>query len=289
MSSSAVMADAATAAISAMHLCDTDTKSDDGPPSTKTDRHHAISVMHLSDTKSDDDGVPSTKSHNPLLICDAGYGFPSQRRPRKERINAVSRQICNFFEWRSREAKTKRGCSVSFLGSADDVEAVESRVGAHDGNCNDAIEYLSDTDICKYIADIGYEDGDAVYLSPDAEETLSSSMPPPRVVVVGMLIDRKITENRSKRRAALLNMRSVKLPLDDLNVKQLASDEPLNVDTVMELMQRWWWGRGPIQTEDIDTDLTREQCRKSFIVSAALSINTQRTRHPNRTFHKQAN
>lgn len=260
--SSAVMADSAdaTAAISAMHL-------GDGPQqSTKKDCHH-----------------------NPLLVCDAGCGFPSQRRPRKERIHAVARQVFNFLEWRSTETKTKRGtktgCSVSFLGSADDVAAIESRVGAQEEN---AIEYLPDTNLCYYIKDMGSVGDDAVYLSPDAEETLSSSEPPPKIVVVGMLIDRSITAGRSKRRAAHLNMRAAKLPLDELKVKQLASDEPLNVDTVMELMQRWWW-ECTTQTENIDTDLTREQYSKCFAISAALSMRTQRIRHPNRTFHKQGN
>ena len=199
----------------------------------------------------------------------------------------VSRQICNFFEWRSREAKTKRGCNVSFLGSADDVEAIRSRVGAQ-GRGN-AIEYLSGTNICKYITDMGSDADDAVYLSPDAEETLSSSAPPPKIVVVGMLIDRSIVESRSKRRAIDMSMRAAKLPLDELKVKELASDEPLNVDTVMELMQRWWWECDATQTENVDPDLAREQYKKCFVVSAALSLRTQRIRHPNRTFHKQAN
>ena len=38
----------------------------------------------------------SPSSSPPIIICDAWYGFPSQKRPRKERINAVSRQLSNF-------------------------------------------------------------------------------------------------------------------------------------------------------------------------------------------------
>ena len=41
-----------------------------------------------------------------------------------------------------------------------------------------------------------------VYLSPDADETLDPNNKPPDQVVVGLLIDRKIRPNRSKRQAA---------------------------------------------------------------------------------------
>ena len=41
-----------------------------------------------------------------------------------------------------------------------------------------------------------------VYLSPDADETLSPDAPPPPILVVGMLVDRRIRPDRSKKRAA---------------------------------------------------------------------------------------
>ena len=73
----------------------------------------------------------------PIIICDAWYGFPSQKRPRKERINAVSRQLSNFIQWRSSSLSSKcsakdtvqqNNCKVSLLGSEGDVKAVHDRM-----------------------------------------------------------------------------------------------------------------------------------------------------------------
>eukprot|EP00985_Skeletonema_marinoi_P002775 scaffold1144_cov98-Skeletonema_marinoi.AAC.3 len=114
-----------------------------------------------------------------------------------------------------------------------------------------------------------------------------------------MLIDRRITEDRSRRRAEeSLNIRAAKLPLDELRVKELSSCEPLNVDTVMELMQRWWWncdrveerlqqinGSGETKCDD-NTEKYGKLYKKCFIEAAAFAMKSQRDRHPNRTVHK---
>jgi hypothetical protein len=124
----------------------------------------------------------------------------------------------------------------------------------------------------------------ACYLSPDATQSLSATENPPEVVIVGMLVDRKVQPNRSKSRAeSLLEppkgteeyvLDCAKLPLDVLNVSDLKSDEALNIDTVMEMMQRWWMNCSKDGAS-----------KKAFIDASARSMLTHRNRHPVRTIH----
>jgi len=201
-----------------------------------------------------------------------------------------------------------------------------------------------------------------IYLSPDADETLDASSPPPSIVVIGMLVDRRVQPNRSKKRAAqsianlslsstttttnpphptttttangrgeggehdtLLSNANVtpppkasitsqcaRLPLDALNVSDLGTDEALNIDTVLEIMQRWWnnydafsnsngscgssstvvctdedGGNGSGEPNDCTRCETMRVAalRNCFVDAAARSMLTHRTRHPNRTIH----
>ena len=131
-----------------------------------------------------------------------------------------------------------------------------------------------------------------MYLSPDASYTLPSTSPPPRVAIIGMLIDRRITTDRSRVRAEeTLKIKAAKLPLDELNVKELTSQEPLNVDTVMELMQRWWWNcdrakqhfeKAKNGESKVPSDVIYKKC---FLEAAAWAMKTQREWHPNGTVH----
>ena len=247
----------------------------------------------------------SESSQRPCLICDAWYGFPAQKRPRKERIHAVSKQLTNFLQWRSRAAVSTSSsyecssyCHVSLLGSEDDIQAVQNRMNelavhavsvsvdgeetASDNEIDD-IEFQSNITIHKFLENEGIDiENEVVYLSPDAHDTLSSTSPPPRIVIIGMLIDRKITTNRSLGQAKTLMLKAVKLPLDELNVQELISEEPLNVDTVMELIQRWHWNFSKMSEEQHEYYVER---KKAFIDAAAWAMKSQRDRHPNRTIH----
>mmetsp|Transcript_36215 Transcript_36215/g.76112 ORF Transcript_36215/g.76112 Transcript_36215/m.76112 type:complete len:307 (-) Transcript_36215:1008-1928(-) len=240
----------------------------------------------------------------PILICDAWYGFPKQKRPRKERINAVSRQLSNFLEWRASEVSgAKYECHVSLLGSEGDVTAVYARVNdldnqAHSTNISnrkEKVDFQCNVNMHEFIDQQKAKGIDeVVYLSPDAPHTLSSNSPPPNAAIVGMLIDRRITTDRSRIRAEeTLELRAVKLPLDELNVKELTSQEPLNVDTVMELMQRWWWNCDKVKQKCKDLVVSDEarsdMYRKCFLEAAAWAMKTQRERHPNRTVHLSKN
>ena len=248
----------------------------------------------------DDDLGPSS-SRRPILICDAWYGFPLQKRPRKERIYAVSKQLCNFLEWRRQSvsaSSSDSSCRVSLLGNKDDVRAVHDRMNelslADDKvivcNKNDAadVDFQPNVTIHEFLhlERIDEDENEVVYLSPDAIHTLSCASPPPRIVIIGMLIDRRITANRSLIRAEeALRLKAVKLPLDELNVIGLGCQEPLNVDTVMELMQRWHWNCDRMQKQQHDIDDSKALYRDCFLKAAAWAMKSQRERHPNRTLH----
>jgi hypothetical protein len=235
-----------------------------------------------------------------IILCDAWYGFPEQRRPRKERICAVSRQLVNFLQWRQSAKLGAEQCQVHLLGSEVDVTSVQQRIVEivekedTSGNCISQIDYKPNVDIHEAIErwkNSYSTNEEVVYLSPDASETLSPTARPPNVVIVGMLIDRRITSDRSRKRAEeSLNLRAVKLPLDELDVKEMCSQEPLNVDTVMELMQRWWINCDELEeirlasSEKICADPSKY--REGFIRAAAFAIKSHRERHPNRTIHK---
>ncbi len=258
----------------------------------------------------------------PCIICDAWFGFPKEERPRRERILAVSRQIHNFTLWRSnylKENTQQRASQVFVIGEAGDVESIKERLVELEGKeiqrrkTEDAAATIDDKystyirkatflpnkkleDLAKdllindtTIANVGPKES-IKYLSPDAGEKLNASKSPPKIVVVGMLVDRKVQLNRSKQRAESLFSQSeqgsdggntdgcsivpVQLPLDVLNVKDLSEDEPLNIDTVMEMMERWWinCSRG---TEG----------KNYFIDASARALLTHRQRHPKRVIH----
>jgi hypothetical protein len=264
----------------------------------------AANIMETTSVlSSDGDDVPSpnrTASRRPILMCDAWYGFPHQKRPRKERIHAVGRQLSNFLQWRRRQTVSASSsgvsCRVSFLGNKDDVHAVhdrmdelalaDDRVFAYDKN--DGVDFQFDVTIHEFLhlERIDEDEDEVLYLSPDAIHTLSFASPPPRIVIIGMLIDRRITANRSLIRAEeTLKLKAVKLPLDELNVRRLTCQEPLNVDTVMELMQRWHWNCDRMQKQQHDVDERKALYRDCFLEAAAWAMKSQRERHPNRTIH----
>ena len=266
------------------------------------------------------------RKNGAIIVCDAWYGFPTQKRPRRERILAVSKQIYNFMKWRKdyvTEKNLKRAVvsSVLVIGKNEDVDAIRERVEELQGKDSDCCDGDDDDDDicnapCYYLPGKDLEDlaGELVavemqgdqseviaYLSPDASEKLSAIEAPPRIVVVGMLVDRKVQPNRSKIRAESLLKQSVdvdvdvesstavtvkevaivpfQLPLDALNVSDLSQDECLNIDTVMEMIERWWVNA---KFRDGDTDAKR---KVHFRDAAARALMTHRQRHPNRTIH----
>jgi len=286
------------------------------------------------------------KGSGAIIICDAWYGFPTQKRPRRERILAVSKQIYNFIQWRRihhDHVKEKNLTSVSstttttttvllIIGKDEDVQAIRQRVqelqrkddntgsGEDACDCDGNIEciYLPGKQLEDLAGElllasdttgVGGQKEMIAYLSPDASEKLNASEVPPRIVVVGMLVDRKVQPNRSKLRAQSLSRQSIiaststitststiaseessavikdaairpmQLPLDALNLSDVSTDEPLNIDTVMEMMERWWMNE---DSRDGDSDAERKPL---FCDAAARALLTHRQRHPNRIIH----
>lgn len=274
-----------------------------------TDTALALDRLEISeDTDTNNAAVPDCR---PVILCDCHYGFPIQKRPRNERVRAVSRQLTNFLQWRSETSvKMNSIChsQVYVVGTGNDIESVKARVdelGSQTKASTEEIMFQPDVDIHQFLDQqkSTHESvkEEVVYLSPDATYTLPTTCRPPRIVIVGMLIDRRITEDRSRRRAEeSLNIRAAKLPLDELRVKELSSSEPLNVDTVMELMQRWWWNCDKVEERlkqincsgksegDNNTENYGQLYKKCFIEAAAYAMKSQRDRHPNRTVHKNS-
>lgn len=273
-----------------------------------TDAAQALDRLQVSkDTKTTLDDCKQD-APAPIILCDAFYGFPTQKRPRNERVRAVSRQLTNFLQWRSeasvRNSKNNHS-DVYVLGTGKDIESVKSRVdelGTQTKASTEEIIFQPDIEIHEFLdQQKSTQDSvqeEVIYLSPDATYTLPTTCRPPRIVIVGMLIDRRITEDRSRRRAEeSLKIRAAKLPLDELRVTELSSCEPLNVDTVMELMQRWRWNcdkveerlqqiEGSEKSEGDRTEKYNHLYKKCFIEAAAFAMKSQRDRHPNRTVHK---
>ena len=64
-----------------------------------------------------------------ILVLDVSYPFPPQRRPRKERVNAVARQLHNFLLAARPMAAGGRGeeSPVTVMGTAENVELGERK------------------------------------------------------------------------------------------------------------------------------------------------------------------
>ena len=80
---------------------------------------------------------------------------------------------------------------------------------------------------------IGHDITTPVYLSPDADESLKPSSEPPRIIIIGLLIDRRVQPNRSRDRANILNIITRRWPLEEC-FKDIDACEPLNVDCILE-------------------------------------------------------
>jgi hypothetical protein len=205
-----------------------------------------------------------------VLVCDATYPLPSESRPRKEQVRAIAKQLCNFLEWQTAACKDPDELAEVkiVLGSREQSVAIKERF----------LQLWSQDNLPKHVTlEINesldtYRESSVYYLSPDADEVLSPSCKAPPTVIIGMIIDRKIKRGRSKRRADILGIQARRLPLD--NFVNLQNREPLNVDTVLELMQQWWWNEGDKGSEG-----------NFFVEAACQAIERHARRHPNRPIH----
>lgn len=275
-----------------------------------------LSVQDVDLEGKEQDGTRSTGSNTisgtrcKILVCDAGYGFPREARPRKEKMLAIARQLANFLQWQQQQQQHADnaqalalvqvvGCLDESIRSALKARTLEllqqDQLPAHvEFSCQPLEEY------CRSSAAASSADGvslgeDAtpnhdngstleppnkntiVYLSPDADTSLDSNQPPPNVMVIGLLVDRKVQRNRSKDRATALQITTKRLPLDGFSLVEEDDDdnksnenfieqsdnpattivldrhEPLNIDCILEGIQQWWWNCAKVEEADNTT------------------------------------
>lgn len=218
-------------------------------------------------------------SRAPLILLDFGYGLPKEPRPRREKLLAIAKQVTNFLLWQIRtkgELSTAIALSnVVVAGAPDDATGNELR---------DRIQVLWKQEqgegvelpdqLCISSVHINdFHKNNPRYLSPDAETVLDVDLPPPKCIVIGLLIDRRIQKNRSLHRASNLNMECARLPLEQ--VVNLSANEPLNVDCILELYEAW-------HRYSLDTAIT---ARESFSRATFEAVERHTIRHTGRPRH----
>ena len=251
---------------------DESTKVED--PNTDTIEHDLISAV---DAKLSLSATSSASSDQHVLLCDAGYGLPREARPRKEKILAIARQMVNFLEWQQQQQAASSGqqlAKIQVVGCNDEAmcKALQERTQELLGTSALPTHV---TFTCDALDTVCNETEEAVYLSPDAPESMDPAQTPPNIVIVGLLIDRRVQPNRSQERAIKLNLKSKRWPLEQCFAK-VDRNEPLNVDTILEGTQQWWWN-----CRENSGVLGKER----FIQASADALKRHARRHPARPMH----
>ena len=92
----------------------------------------------------------------------------------------------------------------------------------------------------------------------------------------------------------LLEITAARLPMDELNVEGLETNEALNVDTVLEMMLYWWDKVDGLAAVCDTTDNKKqkkeaekyeEMLRRCFVNAASAAMVSHEDRHPNRAIH----
>ena len=293
---------------------------DDGEEQTLAQDVEKLTIS--SSTAADGDGDHQIEVAEPpsIIVCDAWYGLPTQKRPRRERVNAVARQLRNFeqsslLQSTSHSSEQSRGIRVVLVGKGPDVKVIGERLDKlrEEDNCKgerkeeliackvELWPNVSVEEACrivnKYALDCGSEANRPIYLSPDADKTLDPRKPPPRTVVVGMLIDRRVQPNRSNERANSIEITAARLPMDELNVEGLETNEALNVDTVLEMIVCWWDNVDGLAAacdngnnkQKKEVEKQEEMLRRCFVNAASAAMVSHEDRHPNRAIHGSGN
>lgn len=255
-----------------------------------------------------DNDKPSRNSRK-VLVLDAGYGFPREKKVRKEKINAIASQLSNFLVWQigPNGSAATNGCEyalVKVVGCPDetvktnlenrtienmkrassvldfDGKSLPSHVSLSCESLEECLEHLASTNPGPITpASFDKAIDEPVYLSPDAAESLDPCCEPPEIAIVGLLIDRRVQPNRSRDRANNIGIVARRWPLEDC-FAEIDSHEPLNVDCVLEGMQQWWYNwknTSPSCSDSIK--------RETFIQAASQAIEHHVKRHPSRPLH----
>jgi len=253
-------------------------------------------------TDAKDEGTnEGPRSLQRVLVLDAGFGFPREKKVRKEKINAISSQLSNFLVWQT-GATASQYALVRVVGCPDEniktllenrtIENMKKAAPSASSNTlpshvtislqtlEECLEDLSATRPTILTAAIDSENVDEpVYLSPDAAESLDPCCEPPEIAIVGLLIDRRVQPNRSRDRANKIGIVARRWPLEDC-FAEINSHEPLNVDCVLEGMQQWWWN-----WKNTTATCSDNVKRETFIQAASQAIEHHCKRHPSRPLH----
>ena len=302
----------------------------------QTDSFQSTKIVHSSSIMSNEDcdgllaeqleGLRVTNAlHDKecVLVCDAGYGFPTESRPRLEKIRAIAKQLVNFLQWRqdalchnnnnnnNNDCRRVGSASVQLVGChplvQDQIQKRMKELWSINNNENDNLpsDFVVSSDQVSTLLNRHYNDKNendndddvVVYLSPDAPHELDPTRKPPKVVVVGMLIDRqRVRVNQSLQRARSLGIRAARWPLLSSHFSNnIHPSEPLNVDTILEAMQQWWWNHyNNDNNDDKDTTTTnkeddaRAKNKEAFLCATEQALQHHFSRHPNRPLHKSA-
>lgn len=203
----------------------------------------------------------SEDERTPILLCDMGYGLPREERPRKERLNAIAKQLVNFLSWQESVPNTPKA-TVKVV-ACPDPDALLSRLlelWSGDSSLPNHVS-ISNNPLDAFVQE------KAVYLSPDAPDVLDPHAPPPRVVIVGMLIDRRVQPNRSRQRAEKMDVQAARWPA----LVGWDPQEPFNVDCILEGMQQWHWNH--------------DAGSGTFLEAARQALRHHQERHPQRVQH----
>ena len=238
-----------------------------------------------------------------VLVLDAGYGFPREKKVRKEKINAISSQLSNFLVWQTGATGSAAyqyalvkvvGCPDENIKKLLENRTIENMKKAAPSSssvnipshvtisCETLEECLEDLatsrpGIRTTVID-NERANEPVYLSPDAAK-LDPCSEPPEIAIVGLLIDRRVQPNRSRDRAQTIGIVARRWPLEDC-FAEINSHEPLNVDCVLEGMQQWWWN-----WKDTSTTCSDTVKRETFVQAASQAIEHHCKRHPSRPLH----
>lgn len=256
--------------------------------------------------------TPKRRRQQPMvLLCDLGYGIPKEARPRKEKILAIAKQLVNFLTWQQQQHIMDNGktglpaarveivsCPHESVQDAiqermQDLWKQQSTILPFPSNfafsphsLEDWVKaWLAKGTIATTTTTTVSRNNDVVYLSPDAPQTLDPTVAPPRVAVVGLLIDRRtILTNKSRDRAQTLDMKAARWPLEQF-VANISAHEPLNVDCVLQGMQLWEWGYDCATDHANVSESARAKQACADALIQALQHHAQR--HPERPIHKQ--
>ena len=200
----------------------------------------------------------------------------------------MARQLINFIISRSRERLgDKLFSEVKIVGLKIDLDPLFVRLGeiggdrlnlgllvAHEGTISDVVSELK-------LTVAGNTNPSAFYLSPDSDTTLPvHNRTTPEILIIGGIVDRNIQLGRSSKHAEKNGITSASLPLSMAGLEGLLDNEPLNVDSVLEMMDVWHERNFEYKGEEKEAERGR-----LFVESAVEAMLIHEERHPNRTLH----